>query len=608
MKYLLAFDGGATRTRVGLYSARGELQREAEGGPSNPQARGVSACVRVLTGLARALMPAEAAPDCVIAAGIAGAGEAGVQESVARALLMELAAERVILTHDLTPLLQANVGLGAGIIVIAGTGSSVMARNSGGQVARVGGWGALFGDVGSAHEIALAGLRACAAALDADGYGTALVDALTGAAGLESFGAFKGWVASASKSEVAALASVVSLAAEQGDSLARDCLEAQAAGLAAQTAQAISSIELAPNTPVILHGGVFECCSTFRTVYRQCLEEAVGAVSYVANPVEGHEAVKAMAMAEKMPDRVTVVEGGHDRVEPATEQRLREGPPLESLDALGMVESMSREDGAAAAAVARAASSIAAAVEAVAAAFASGGRLVYVGAGTSGRLGVLDASECPPTFGVPPERVVAIIAGGREALERSVEGAEDDTAQAARDLKTLAPALSDADVVVGIAASGTTPYVLAALEEGARLGARTVFLCCNPGVATSAASIVIALDTGPEVVAGSTRLKAGTATKMVLNQLTTGAMVLSGYVYDGLMVRVKPVNAKLRRRAIRIVSELTGRAWDDAEALLAESDDRIPVAVLVARLGVGVEEAEARLDSAGGGLRAALEG
>lgn len=607
MRHIVAFDGGATRTRAGLYTPGGECVGEAEGGPSNPRACGLRASARVLSGLARRLIGVNEASGYALAAGIAGAGEEAVREALARAVLAEVAAERIFVAHDLTPLLLANVGRGPGVAVIAGTGSSVLARSGDGRVARAGGWGAPFGDAGSAHEVALAGMRACAAALDGAGPKTALVEALSEAAGLAHFAEFKAWAPSASKGRVAALAPTVTGLAEEGDAVARRCVEEQAMGLAAQTDRAVASLQLPPATPVVVHGGLFDRCRLFREFFEESLRKSAPSLSIVREPVVGHEAVMRIAVAEPLADGVTEVEGGAIRTELPTELRLRGGRTLDRMEALDIVDAMSREDREAAGAVEREATSIAAAIDAVAAAFASGGRLVYVGAGTSGRLGVLDASECPPTFGVSRDTVAAIIAGGDTALKEGVEGAEDDEEEALRALEALEPALSEQDVVVGISASGTTPYVRSALGAAERSGARTVLVCCNPSV-SGAAFIVIALDTGPEVVAGSTRLKAGTATKMVLNQITTGAMALSGYVYEGLMVGVKPVNAKLRRRAVCIVSELTGFSEDNAGALLAEAGDRIPVAVIAARRGVGVGEAEERLRAAGGTLRAALEG
>ena len=235
---------------------------------------------------------------------------------------------------------------------------------------------------------------------------------------------------------------------------------------------------------------------------------------------------------------------------------------------------------------------------------AKGGRLFYIGAGTSGRLGVLDASECPPTFGVSPDLVQGIMAGGDTALRTSVEGAEDDAWRGASDLK--AAGFTAKDSLVGIAASGRTPYVLGAIEYARTLGALTIGLSCVPNSAVGAAAeIAISPVTGAEVLTGSTRLKAGTATKLVLNMLSTGVMVRTGYVYGNLMVNMQPTNAKLVDRAARIVSAITGLDRESAGRLLDEAGS-VKTAVVMAKLGLSREAAETRLAAAGGNLRKAL--
>ncbi|MGQ9889996.1 MAG: N-acetylmuramic acid 6-phosphate etherase, partial [Aggregatilineales bacterium] len=271
-----------------------------------------------------------------------------------------------------------------------------------------------------------------------------------------------------------------------------------------------------------------------------------------------------------------------------------------------IVQNMTAEDATGAAAVAAALPDIAAAVEAIAAQLAGGGRLIYVGAGTSGRLGLLDAVECVPTFGVAPETVQALIAGGTAALARAVEGAEDDRAAGRADL--LALNLTAQDAVVGIAASGRTPYVVAALEAAAETGALTVGVACSvPAPALDAAQIRIAVLTGPEVIAGSTRLKAGTAQKMVLNMLSTGAMARLGKVYGNLMVDVRATNQKLAARARRIVAQLGQVDEDTAARLLAQAGGAVKPAVVMARRGVDAAEAQRLLDQAGGFLRCVID-
>ena len=267
---------------------------------------------------------------------------------------------------------------------------------------------------------------------------------------------------------------------------------------------------------------------------------------------------------------------------------------------------MNREDARVVLAVKRALPQIAEAVDAIVEAFESGGRLIYVGAGTSGRLAVLDASECPPTFGTPPRMVEALIAGGERALRHAVEGAEDSATNGARDLRRAG--VTRKDVVVGIAASGTTPYVLGALEAARRTGATTVGITCNSGSALGKkAEIAIVVETGPEVLAGSTRLKAGTAQKMVLNMLSTAAMARIGRVYENWMVGVALTNKKLQRRGAGILQQAAGASASAAEHALRRAGHDLPTALLMLETGLDASDAKKRLAAARGNVRKALE-
>ena len=280
---------------------------------------------------------------------------------------------------------------------------------------------------------------------------------------------------------------------------------------------------------------------------------------------------------------------------------------MDSLSALDFARLMNRLDAAVPLAVAEALTQIAQAIETIADCLAGGGRLFYQGAGTSGRLGVLDATELVPTFGWPPERAVALMAGGDVAITRSVEDVEDSAAQGRADL--AGHNFGAGDVLVGIAASGGTPYVLGGLAYARQVGAPTIALVCNPNSRVAAAAdIAIEIVTGPEILTGSTRLKAGTAQKMVLNMLSTGAMVRLGKVYGNLMVDVQPTNAKLRDRATRIVDQITGVGRAEAEALLDAAGWRVKTAVVMGLAGVDAAEAQRRLDAAGGHVRRALQG
>jgi N-acetylmuramic acid 6-phosphate etherase len=280
----------------------------------------------------------------------------------------------------------------------------------------------------------------------------------------------------------------------------------------------------------------------------------------------------------------------------------RPNPRSRALDALSPVaiaRVMNRADAEALRAVGRAAPVIGRAVAGIAERLKRGGRLIFVGAGTSGRLGVIEAAECPPTFNTRPGQVQAVMAGGRRAVFRSVEGAEDDARAGARAIRARA---RRGDAVVGIAASGVTAFVLAALGEARRHGALTVLVTCNPRVSRRAARIVIALDAGPEVLAGSTRLKAGTATKLTLNTLTTAAFTRLGKVHGNRMVDLQPTSAKLRARARRLVRDLGGVSAPRASKLLDQADGSAKVAVVMARRRVTAAEARRRLRVAGGFL------
>lgn len=275
-------------------------------------------------------------------------------------------------------------------------------------------------------------------------------------------------------------------------------------------------------------------------------------------------------------------------------------------DTLDFLKRMNEADRAVAERVADALPAIARAVDALAQRLDAGGRWFYVGAGSSGRLGALDAAEIPPTFGTNPDVVVAILAGGADAMLRSVEGAEDDAAAGQRDLAVRH--LSSHDAVVAIAASGTTPYVVEALRFAKKTGALTISVVCAPGtVLTQIADIPILVDTGPEVLTGSTRMKAGTAQKLVLNMLSTGVMRRRGLVFRGEMVAVRPTNAKLKKRAVRIASELLGKSPDEAERLLVGADWELPVALVSASFGISSEDARRRLAGFGGNVAKALE-
>lgn len=288
-----------------------------------------------------------------------------------------------------------------------------------------------------------------------------------------------------------------------------------------------------------------------------------------------------------------------------TEQPNLLSENIDSMDALGIVRVMNQEDRKVALAVGNVLPEIASLIEDIVASFKRGGRLIYIGAGTSGRLGVLDASECPPTFGTPPEMVQGLIAGGKEALTRSIENAEDREEDGVRDLQGIG--FCEKDVLVGITASGQAPYVLAALSYARDLGSVTGAISCNRNSKTfQVAKHRIYLDVGPEIIAGSTRLKAGTAQKMVLNMLTTASMILLGKVYKNLMIDLTPVNRKLVERSYRLIQRVTGCSRETAQAAFEAAGKRPKTAIVMVSIGVDRGEAELLLQRSEGNVRKAI--
>lgn len=293
------------------------------------------------------------------------------------------------------------------------------------------------------------------------------------------------------------------------------------------------------------------------------------------------------------------------RKQRGTEERNLRSQELDRLSTLRLIRLINQEDATVPAAVRKELPAIARAIDAIVDALSRGGRLIYVGAGTSGRLATLDAAECSPTFGVSPDLVQAVVAGGRRVLTVSVEGAEDDGGQGARDLASRR--ITKADAVVGIAASGSTPYVLGALRLARRRGATTIAVTANRRTPIERlARITIAPETGPEVVAGSTRMKAGTAQKLVLNMLSTASMIRLGHVYSNWMVDVALTNDKLRLRGLRLLQEATGASAAAAARALKLAHNRLRVALVMLKMKAGAREAERKLQEAGGNLRRAL--
>jgi N-acetylmuramic acid 6-phosphate etherase len=455
----------------------------------------------------------------------------------------------VFVGSDLDSGLAAAFGNKPGILVISGTGSVVIGRNAAGQTARAGGWGHLLGDHGSGYWIAMTGLRAAVREYDRHGrVNPHLLRRLC----LNSYDQLVEWVQRADKDEIAGLA---------GEFIDDDAgLMLQAASFLAQDCHAVA-VKLGLEKPQVkLAGGVFKNHRKLAILVGNRVRTMLP--SSAVTVLRRDTAEGALRLAG---DVVILNEAKDLTIKPPlTEQRNPRTMNLDRLSIRQLIDTMLVEESRVIPAIRKNKSAIAGCINAIVTAFKCGGRLFYVGAGTSGRLGVLDASECPPTFSTDLDMVQAIIAGGAPALSSAVEAAEDDPHAGAEAIRQRG--VTGKDVVVGIAASGSTPFVLGALDEAKRIGAKTFLLCFSAPRSTLHAPLFF--PTGPEVITGSTRLKAGTATKLVLNMLTTISMIRLGKVVSNLMVEVKPTNEKLRARACRIVATLRGCDLVEAEKRL----------------------------------------
>ncbi len=601
MAAYLAIEGGGTRSVAGFYQDE-QLMGEAIAGPSNPLAYGPSATAGVILELAARLIPADQ-QDVTVLAGIAGVVSSEVARSVAAQLASSPVLKSVCISTDLHPLLYAQVPERPGILAIAGTGGSVLVHDGQGAFRRFGGRGPVMGDEGSAYQIAVGALRALARAEDGVGPQTALQTALPAHLALPDADALVPWSLTASKRELAALALCVADVAKAGDAVAHACICTQAERLAALVTSARRSLIGEEAVPLFTQGGVVEHCDVFRQHFFTCLGDQATIVP-TALLLRGHAAVHRMAVGTEHCDWCFRSDRGAATLAP-TEGQSDTVAPLDTLDSKTLVDTMIAHEARVGRALTQQADVLARVTDCAGEALRAGGCILYVGAGTSGRLGVLDASECPPTFGTAPEQVMGIIAGGEQAIRVGVEGAEDDQEQGRADISALDP--TPADIVIGIAASGTTPYVHAALGFAREAGATTVLLCCNPLVTGVPCDHLIALPTGPEALPGSTRLNAGTATKVALNIISTGAMAQSGYIYRGQMVKMRPSNIKLRARAERMVQGLSGCSEVRARDLLEHADYDIPTALLMARHQVDVATAQAHYHKHDRQLHSAME-
>jgi len=566
---ILSVDLGKTSCRAAL----GGRRVAGAGAPGLAAPGGVRAAQAAIFFVAKQFGPVEE-----VVVGAAGALNApAAARALGEALLATLRLQRVAVTSDGVIAHAGALDGRPGVVLIAGTGVVALAIDAGGGLRTADGWGPRLGDEGGGAWIGTAGLRAALRALDGRGAPTALLDAARA-----RFGPPKTWPAQLT--DAAALASFApDVLAAEDDPVASAIVSAAAESLAA-TARAVG------NGPVAMVGGLAGV---------EALHERIDLVAPVGDALDGtlrlgaiHEPhvirLRAYSASLAPPNSLDAL---------ATESVRPELHDLDTRPIADVVALLVAAEGQAHNAVLAALPQITAAAEAIAARLEGGGRLIYAGAGTPGRLGVLDAAECGPTFRT--DIVRGVIAGGPAALTEAIDGAED--AFTPTDFADL----TAADVLVGITASGRTPYVIGALRHARAAGALTVAIVNNSG-SQAAADVVIELLTGPEVLAGSTRLTAGTSQKVVLNALSTSVMIALGKTYGPRMVDVRATNAKLRRRAVRIVRDAAGVDEQTATAALADAGGHAKTAIVALLAGVDVAEAAARLDGARGRVRDAL--
>jgi N-acetylmuramic acid 6-phosphate etherase len=489
---------------------------------------------------------------------------------------------KIVTGSDRDSGLAAALDHGDGIVVNAGSGSSVTGRRSD-RIERAGGWGHILGDTGGGYFLSIEALRLILREYDLHRGEMQFTAKILHALSLNNLDELVRWAQTADKMEIAMLAPVVFEAAAGGDACVNEIVEEGARVLCEYTEAVASRLHLlAPK--VALMGGLFHRDSIYTHAFRRRLKKNLpdARVTVAERPPEFGAAWLA---AEKV-DRVAFqpkLREIEDLAAALTEQRNPRSENLEKMSARQLAELFVEEEKFVEDALRGATGELARAIEIVTESLRNHGRLFYVGAGSSGRIGILDASEIPPTFSASPDLVQGIIAGGSTALYRSVEGAEDE--ESAGTLALRERGIRNGDVVIGITASGRTPFVLGALSHAKSLGAKTILLTCNPAVAAGIdraapqpaavatnIDLVIALAVGPEILTGSTRLKAGTATKAALNIISTGAMVALGKVRGNLMIDLRTTSAKLRDRAVRVVVDLAKCDYDSARRKLEAAD------------------------------------
>ena len=575
MPGLLGIECGATRT-VALHECGGKIVR-AEFGPANLRLLDDAQLAKRLRQIAKQFPKPSA-----VAIGMAGARTPGDKLRLRAAAARAWPSAAIHATNDLETALAADTRRkpATRVLVLSGTGSCCFGQSPDGATAKIGGWGHILGDKSSGYEIGLRALKACVFYLDRDGTWSTLGQRLLCRLQLNSPDQLIDWVAQAEKAKVADLAPEVFAAWAKRDKIAVDILDSAATTLA-KDACACAKKLAGKTAPVrfLLSGSVLLKQPKFAAKVARAIR-ALRPGSQIA-ALKNESCTGALNLARRLAKPSATVEADRPAIpvpglaqlgQAPTEQRHPRSMQLDRMPLGQAVDLFLDEDSQLPAAIAREKNKIVRVIGWVRDAFQNGGRLFYCGAGTSGRLGVLDASECPPTFRADPEQVQGIIAGGQPALCRSIEGAEDDPDAGAEAVRFRG--VGKKDVFIGIAASGRTPFVWGGIWEANRRGAKTALLCFNPTLKIPRANrpdVVIKPDLGPELLTGSTRLKSGTATKLILNMITTLAMAKSGKVIGNLMIDLDPSNTKLRDRAVRIVRQLTNASEAEAKRALEQT-------------------------------------
>ncbi len=452
-----------------------------------------------------------------------------------------------------------------GIVVVCGTGSAITGRRNG-RIEKAGGRGHILGDKGGGYLIALDGLRLALETYDLTHRVSPLAERILLALSLNRMEDLVGWVQGADKMSIARLAPLMFECARKGDSAIKAVLQSGSKTLARYTASVARRLKW--NRPSVqLLGSVFQHQPMYSDLFQSALRKFVPQAALKKCNSSGAIGAAWLAAKEILPSHVEFSgindEKGISLSDAATEKANPRSAKIDTMSTLEMVDLFVAEEEYVSQALQLSRKHLQKAVDLITRAVAKGGRLFYVGAGTSGRLGILDASEIPPTFGESPDRVQGIMAGGVAAMHSSVEGAEDRREEGA--ITMAERGVRSADVVCGITASGQTPFVLGALEKAKQIGAKTILLTCNPGrIQKGIWDLEIDLSTGPELITGSTRLKAGTATKVALNIMSTCAMIRLGKIRGNFMTHMKPANMKLRDRAVRLVSVIRGWSYEEA--------------------------------------------